>query len=89
MDYRGLNASTINNKYPLFIFGEVVEHLSGVAIPKIKLRIGYNPVRIKDGDIEDRTFHSHFDHNEYLSMSFRFTNTPSTYIYDVALMYKT
>ena len=29
MDYRGFNKSTIKNKYPLIIFDELVDQLSG------------------------------------------------------------
>jgi hypothetical protein len=57
VDYRGLNKATIKNKYPLAIFDELVDQLSGAKIfLKIDLRIGYNQIRIKENDIEKNNF---------------------------------
>ena len=63
VDYRGLNKSTIKNKYPLSIFDELVDQLNGAKkFSKIDLKIGYNEIKIKESDIEQTTFRSRFGH---------------------------
>ena len=53
MDYRGLNKSTIKNKYLLPIFHELVDQLSGAKKKfETDVRIGYNQIRIKESNIE-------------------------------------
>ena len=89
MDYRGLNKSIIKNKYPLPIFDELVDQLSGAKkFSKIGLRIGYNRIRIKESDIVKTACRSRFGHYEYLVMSFGLTNVPATYMNPMNTIFK-
>src|SRR5690606_34686155 len=51
VDYRGLNAVTIKNRYPLPLAEQLREQVSGAKIfTKIDLKNGFNLIRIKKGD---------------------------------------
>lgn len=81
VDCRGLNKSTIKNKYPLPIFDDLVDQLSGTKkFIKIDLKTGYNRIRYKESDIGKITFHRCFGHYEYLVMHFGLTNAPATFM---------
>ena len=52
VDYRGLNALTIKNKYPLPRIDELFDQLNGAKyFTKIDLRSGYHQVRVRAGDV--------------------------------------
>jgi hypothetical protein len=51
VDYRGLNAITIKNRYPLPLLKETLAKLSRAQYyTKLDLRWGYNQIRIAEGD---------------------------------------
>ena len=56
MDYRGLNAMTIKNRYPLPLVSEALDRLIGAKVfTKLDIRSAYNRIRIAKGDEwEDR-----------------------------------
>jgi hypothetical protein len=75
VDYRNLNAVTIQNKYPLTCIDVLFEQLRGAKIfSKIDLNSGYHQLRIKKEDIEKTTFSTRYGHYEYIVMSFGLTN---------------
>jgi hypothetical protein len=77
--YRGLYIFPIKNKYPTPIIDKLVDHLSGAKkFSNFDLKTGYNQLRIKEYDIEKMASRSHFDHCEYLVLSFGHTNVPTT-----------
>jgi len=50
-DYRYLNDGTIKNAYPLPLISELMDLLRGAKyFTKLDIRLGYNNVRIKEGD---------------------------------------
>ena len=52
VDYRGLNAVTIKNKYPLPRIDELFDQLQGAKyFTKIDLRSGYHQIRIRAEDV--------------------------------------
>lgn len=72
VDYRGLNALTVKNRYPLPLMDELANATKGPTFfTKIDLKNGYNLVRIKEGE--------EYGHYEYKVMPFGLTNAPATF----------
>ena len=52
VDYRGLNAVTIKNKYPLPMINDLFDRLQGAKVfSKIDLRSRYHQLKIREQDI--------------------------------------
>lgn len=69
IDYRGLNAITIKNKYPLPLINSAFEPPHGATIfSKLDLRNAYHLVRIREGDEWETAFNTPLGHFEYLVM---------------------
>ncbi|SCZ91572.1 BZ3500_MvSof-1268-A1-R1_Chr1-2g01497 [Microbotryum saponariae] len=80
VDYRGLNAVTLKNRYPLPLIPEALDRLCSAKIfTKLDLRSGYNLVRIKGGDEWKTAFRTRYGHFECLVMPFGLTNAPAAF----------
>src|SRR5947207_6495870 len=80
VDYHGLNAVTIKNRYPLPLISELLDRLnSSVVFSKIDLRNAYHQIRICEGDEWKTTFWTRYGHFEYLVLPFGLTNAPATF----------
>ena len=80
VDYRGLNAITRKNRYPLPLVGDLLDRLrSAKFFTKIDLRAGYNNVRISPGHEWKTAFRTRYGSFEYLVMPFGMTNSPATF----------
>ncbi|WVZ53468.1 hypothetical protein U9M48_004406 [Paspalum notatum var. saurae] len=82
VDYRGLNAVIVKNKYPLPKTEDLFDQLKGACIfSKIDLRSGYHQLRIRPLDIPKMAFISRYGLYEYSVMSFDLTNAPVFFMY--------
>ena len=77
IDYRGLNAVTVKNKYPLPHIEVLFERLKGARVfSKIDLQSGYNQIHVREEDIEKTAISTMYGHYEFRVMSFGLTNAP-------------
>src|SRR2546429_8134131 len=79
VEYRGLNALTVKNRYPLPLINELLDRLNGsIVFSKIDLRNAYHRIRIREGDEWKTAFRTRYGHYKYLVMPFGLTNAPTT-----------
>lgn len=63
VDYRGLNAMMVKNKFQLPRIEEILDSLVGATVfSKIDLQQGFNQIRIKEGDQAKTAFRTRFGH---------------------------
>lgn len=75
MDYRGLNAVTIKNRYPLPLINDNLDRLQEVQIyTKLDLRGAYNLLDIQEGEGWQTAFRTRYLLFEYLVLPFGLTN---------------
>ncbi|KAH0604507.1 uncharacterized protein H6S33_006884 [Morchella sextelata] len=80
VDYRGLNAITIKNRYPLPLLKETLAKLSRAQYyTKLDLRWGYNQIRIAERDEWKTAFRTRYGYFEYTVMPFGLANAPATF----------
>ena len=80
VDYRGLNAITLKNRYPLPLIEEIMDRLSGAVIfTKIDIKNAYYRLRIREGDEWKTAFRTRYGLFEYLVMPFGLTNAPASF----------
>lgn len=79
-DYRGLNAITVRNRYPLPLIPELLERLQRATVfTKLDLRGAYNLVRIREGDEWKTAFATRYGHFEFTVMGFGLSNAPAVF----------
>ena len=80
VDYRGLNAITIKNRYPLPLITETLNRLSRAKIfTKLDIISAFNRLRIKEGDEELTAFRTRFGLFESLVLPFGLCNGPASF----------
>jgi len=80
VDYRGLNAVTIPNRYPLPLMQELQDRVRGAQwFTKMDLKNGFNLIRIRAGDEWKTAFRTRYGLFEFKVMPFGLTNAPSTF----------
>jgi hypothetical protein len=80
VDYRGLNAIFLKNRYPLPLIDEIITRLSGAKFfTQLDLRDAYHRIRIAKGHEWKTAFRTKYGLFEYLVVPFRLTNAPATF----------
>ena len=80
VDYRGLNAITIKNRYPLPLITEIMDWVAGAQyFSKLDLKDAYHRICIKAGDEWKTAFRTCYGHYEFLVIPFGLTNAPTTF----------
>ncbi|XP_078798004.1 uncharacterized protein LOC101158741 isoform X1 [Oryzias latipes] len=80
IDFRGLNAITIKDRYPLPLMNSAFESLQMARVfTKLDLRNAYHLVRIRKGDEWKTAFTTPLGHYEYLVMPFGLSNAPAVF----------
>ena len=78
VDYRGLNAITIKDKYPIPLMTTLMEQVQeSTWFTKLDLKNGFNLIRVKAGDEWRTAFKTRYGLYEYTVMPFGLTNAPS------------
>jgi hypothetical protein len=80
MDFRGLNAITRKDKYPLPLITDLLDAPRAARIyTKIDLKHAYHLVCIAEGNEWKTAFQTHYRSFEWLVMPFGLTNTPAAF----------
>lgn len=80
VDYRGLNALTIKNRYPLPLIRETLNQISKCRyFTKLDIVAAFNKLRMKKGDEWLTAFKTRYGLYEYLVMPFGLANAPSSW----------
>ena len=75
VDYRGLNAITVKNRYTLPLISETLNRLSRAKIfTKLNIISAFNRLRIREGDESLTAFRTRFGLFEYLVIPFGLYN---------------
>ena len=80
VDYRGPNAVTVKNRFPLPLIPKMLDRLHNAKIfTKIDLRNAYHHVRVQEEDVWKKTFRCKEGHFEYQVCPQGSTNAPATF----------
>ena len=79
VDYRGLNAITIPDRYPLPLFKETLRQLSKAKwFTKLDVKSAFHRIRIREGDEWMTAFRCRLGLFEWLVTPFGLANAPAT-----------
>ena len=80
VDFRGLNAITRKNRYPLPLVNDLIDRVQGCNIfTVIDLKSAYSHLRIREGDEWKTAFRTHLGLFEHLIVPYGLTNAPAAW----------
>jgi hypothetical protein len=85
-----LNKFTIPDKHPLPLIINLIEQLYGkMLFTKFDIHMGYNNIRIADGDQEKVAFTTPLGQYELMVMNFGLCNAPATFVHTMTRVFRT
>jgi hypothetical protein len=89
-DYKTLNDFTVPDKHPLPLITNLIEQLNGkVLFTKFDIRMGYNNIRIAEGDQEKAAFTTPLGQYKPMVMNFGLCNAPATFVQAMTRVFQT
>jgi hypothetical protein len=89
-DYKTLNEFTIPDKHPPPSIMNLIEQLHGKTLfIKFDIRMGYNNIRIANGDQEKAAFTTPLGQYEPMVMNFGLCNAPATFVRAMTRVFRT
>lgn len=80
VDYRGLNALTVKNRYPILLIKKTLHQLAKAKwYSKIDIMAAFNKIPIAEGDEWKTAFRTRYGLYDYLVMPFGSANAPSSF----------
>jgi hypothetical protein len=85
-----LNEFTIPDKHPLPLITNLIEQLYRKTLfTKFDIRMGYNNIRIAEGDQEKAMFTTPLGQYEPMVMNFGLCNAPATFVHAMTRVFRT
>jgi hypothetical protein len=89
-NYKILNEHTIPDKHPLPLITNLIEQLHGKTLfTKFDIHMGYNNIRIANGDQEKVVFTTPLGQYEPMVMNFGLCNAPATFVRAMTRIFRT
>jgi hypothetical protein len=89
-NYKILNEHTIPDKHPLPLITNLIKQLHGKTLfTKFDICMGYNNIRIADGDQEKAAFTTPLGQYEPIVMNFGLCNAPATFVRAMTRVFRT
>ena len=80
VDYRHLNSITLESKFPVPIFDQLMDELANAKwFSTLDLRAGFHQILVQSGKEHKTAFQTHLGHYEFRVMGFGFTGAPGTF----------
>lgn len=78
IDYRGLNALTVKDRYPIPRTNDLLDIMAGNPVyTLLDMAQGFHKIRINENDVHKTAFNTRYGQFEWVVMPFGLTNCPT------------